>query len=153
MENRCGQPYKCVLRTGRPRRPNPIHCREDILITGPEDFDELLLELVGDSPEGQGADGYEFWKAPDLLDEIREGRLRLALLLGRYEMEEFRALLAGLIALFIKRQLGEAHPRRQLSVVHKFIFPQKFEVPWSVVESLSRKYESGHLPFSILFSR
>jgi hypothetical protein len=47
--------------------------------------------------------------------------------------------------LFIRRQLGEARPRWQLNLVHKFGFPQKFEVPWVVIESLAGKYESGHL--------
>jgi hypothetical protein len=106
--------------------------------------DEYLSAVV-DMLEGDARCEYEFWKAPDLLEEVRDGRLRLGLILGKYESEEFRAILTGLIGLFIRRQLGEDRPRWQLNLVHKFVFPQKFEVPWVVIESLAGKYESGHL--------
>jgi hypothetical protein len=69
------------------------------------------------------------WKAPDLLDEIKDGRLQLGQLLGKYAIEEFRAILTGLIGLFIRRQFGEKHPEQQLNLVNKFVFPQTFEVP------------------------
>ncbi len=110
-----------------------------------EDLDASLSELAAHLP-GSGGDGeYEFWKAPDLLEEIREGSLLLGQILGPAEVEECRALLSGLIGLFVLRHYGGERPGWQLNVVHKFIFPQKFEVPWTVVESLAKKYESGHL--------
>lgn len=110
---------------------------------GPQDFDASLSKLANNLPEGSGE--YEFWKGPDLLEEIREGRLQLGQILGPREIEEFRSLLTGLIGLFIQRHVGDERPGCQLNVVHKLIFPQKFEVPWTFIESLSRRYESGHL--------
>lgn len=110
-----------------------------------QDLDELLSAVAKTLPEGGAGREYEFWKAPDLLAEIKEGRLQLGQLFGKYEAEEFRAILTGLIGLFIRRLAGEERARWQLNVVHKLIYPQKFEVPWTLVESLAAKYESGHL--------
>jgi hypothetical protein len=112
---------------------------------GEQETDEYLSAVINSLPEGQAGQGYEFWNAPDLLVEIREGKLRLGQLFGTYEAEEFRSLLAGLIGLFIRRLAGEDRARWQLNVVQKFVYPQKFEVPWTLVESLAGKYESGHL--------
>lgn len=112
---------------------------------GEQDLDELLSAVADTLPEGRTGPEYEFWKAPDLLAEIRAGEFPLGHFLGKHEVEEFRAILSGLIGLFIKRHFGDTRSEWQLNVVHKFIYPQKFEVPWTAVESLAGKYESGHL--------
>lgn len=111
-----------------------------------KDFDEYLSAVASQLPESAGGEEYDFWKAPDLLEEIREGKLRLGLILRPSEIEEFRAILSGLIGLFIQRHLGdEKDPIWQLNLVHKFVFPRKFEINQKVVERLSKKYGSGHL--------
>jgi hypothetical protein len=110
-----------------------------------QDIDDALSRLAADLGGGAVDSEYEFWKAPSLLEEIKSGDLSLGSLLSPHEAEEFKALLSGLIGLFVTRHVGVERARRQLNLVHKFIFPQKFEVPWTVVESLSKKYESGHL--------
>lgn len=110
-----------------------------------DEFDDYFSDVVKQLPEGSSKDEYEFWKAPDLLGDIKAGRLPLGQILWPGEIEELRAMLSGLIGLFIVRHYGGEHSSWQLNVIHKFIFPQKFEVPWTLVESLSKKYESGHL--------
>lgn len=108
-------------------------------------MDEYLSAVADSLPEGRAGQEYEFWKAPDLLEEISEGRLLLGQLFNKHEAEEFRALLTGLIGLFVRRLAGEDRAAWQLNVIQKFVYPQQFEVPWTLVESLAGKYESGHL--------
>lgn len=110
-----------------------------------KNVDEYLAEVASQLPGGADGVDYEFWKAPDLLEDIRAGKLRLGDVLGPREREEFSALLSGLIGLFITRHFGAERAKWQLDVVNKFTFPQKFEIQWAVVESLSKKYGSGHL--------
>ena len=111
---------------------------------GRKDLDKSLSELASKLSEGDAGEN-EFWKGPDLLEDIRVGSLRLDQILGRDEAEGFRALLSGLVGLFIARHFGHERAKWQLDIVEKFTFPRKFEITWTVVESLSKKYGSGHL--------
>lgn len=115
------------------------------LMLGEQDLDKYLSAVVGTLSKSDAKRENEFWKAPDLLEEVEAGRLPLGHFLTPDEGEEFRALLSGLIGLFVRRHFREARPTWQLNLVHKFIFPQKFEVSWKLIEKLSKKYESGHL--------
>lgn len=111
----------------------------------PHDLDVNLSELARDLTGDSGGYEYELWEGPDVLEDIKAGRLVLSQLLCRREAAELKTLISGLIGLFITRHFGDESAYQQLNVVEKFTFPKRFEVPQSVVKSLSKKYDSGHL--------
>lgn len=114
-------------------------------MTDPKNPDEYFAEVISRLPNSSGAGEYEFWRAPDLLEDVRTGRLPLGQVLAPSKLEDLRELLSGLIGLFLVSHVGDEHARQQLDVIRKFTFPQKYEVPWTAVEATSKMYGSGHL--------
>jgi hypothetical protein len=88
---------------------------------------------------------YTFWEAPAVLESIKAGEFPFLEFFSESEKSEMDELLSGVISLIILRRLGNEIAARQLSIVHKFIFPKKYGVNKTVIERLSEKYESGHL--------
>lgn len=111
----------------------------------PNELDELLVALDDNLPKAEADGEYEFWKAADVLEGIRAGVQPFGKILGPEETEEFRAMLSGLINLFLRRHFLDMYAPAQIIAINKLIFPRRFGVPHSAIESMVNKYESGHI--------
>jgi hypothetical protein len=110
-----------------------------------EGFHDLIAEVAERLSEDRISGEYQFWEGPDILEEIRTGKLRLGDILFSAERSELREVISGLIGLLVRRHFGDEIAHQQLNIIHSFMFPKQYEVPEHVIEKLSKKYRSGHL--------
>jgi hypothetical protein len=105
------------------------------------DFSEVAAKLLEDDDSGE----QRFWESPGVLESIRKGELPQIEILTEDERSEMDELISGVIGLLVQRHFGDKRAVQQLSIIHKLIFPKKYDVSRTVIERLSKKYESGHL--------
>jgi len=114
-------------------------------MTEAEDFNTSFSEVIDRLSRNDQDKEYEFWKAPGIFESIKSGDLPLGIILTSEERAEMEELIAGVISLLVTRHYGDRLADHQLNIIHKFMFPKKYEVSKNVIRQLSKKYQSGHL--------
>jgi hypothetical protein len=112
--------------------------------TTPQEIVEMLAMSTGLDPEGVTLRQL-LYESPILPAAHIAGALRLKGTLTEDDGEELLQLVGAVIGMFDRLKKGDELARHQLNLITKIAFPKTFGMPLSAIESLARKYRSGHV--------